>query len=316
MNNVVQFAFITTESGQSAKNVLTFRADGSIKYDSVVFNQQAIATKNSNSTLKTADKTLVGAINELADSVESVSWNDLKDKPFYVEMKEVTVEVAPEVMGYSDILLDGFPPFNVGDTVTVKVDGVEHSLVAFFDDGCATIGDTYAEFENGNGSFGWYIYCVENEVVFDSLNYHTLTYQGEIVHKIDPKYISNFATPVIDPTNYNAFMFSYHLNTDESFTEFDAVRADEFEILRNVIKWGLENRAVFYNFNYGFTYSIMINPPHEFTGGYESIQIQANFCNLPGFYNNAMDYTWYMDSDFRIWGKCYYFQENLFNETN
>ena len=47
--------------------------------------------------------------------------------------------------------LDSFPSFSVGDTVTVNVDGVEYSLVAYEDGKMPNIGDTYDSIMNGKG---------------------------------------------------------------------------------------------------------------------------------------------------------------------
>ena len=121
-------------------------------------------------------------LNQMLNS-RDISWNDLKDKPFYTEMEETTVEA------FSETPLDGFPVFTVGDTVTVKVDGVEHSLVAFEDVGVIVIGDSSAELQSGNGVFGWAVICFFEGVVFFSSNSHTVTYKKEIVHEIDAKYL-------------------------------------------------------------------------------------------------------------------------------
>ena len=69
----------------------------------------------------------------------------MKNRPFYDEIQSVTVE------GISSDILEGSLVFTVGDTVTVTVDGVEHSLVAYDEDGYPIIGDTYSSIENGEG---------------------------------------------------------------------------------------------------------------------------------------------------------------------
>lgn len=124
--------------------------------------------------------------------VVDASWNDLKDKPFYAEIVEKTVECTSGLDGH---FLDGFPVFTVGDTVTVKVDGVEYSLVAFDDDGL-TIGDSWADLENGTGQLGWQIY----EGGFFSAEEHTVSYMTEIVHKLDVKYLPEGSIEVLPIT--------------------------------------------------------------------------------------------------------------------
>ena len=109
----------------------------------------------------------------------------VKNRPFYSETGNVIVENA-----INNIVLERFPVFAVGDTVTVNVDGVEHSLVAYDDTGIVVIGDSSSSFESGEGQFGWSI-CVEEEVVkFYAKEVHTVSYLGiDYHHKIDPKYL-------------------------------------------------------------------------------------------------------------------------------
>ena len=106
----------------------------------------------------------------------------VKNRPFYSETKNITVENA------ANVVLECFPVFSVGDTVTVNVDGVEHSLVAYNDDGYVTIGDTTSSVDNGEGQLGWNIY-VDEEVYFYARESHTVSYLGIDHHKIDLKYL-------------------------------------------------------------------------------------------------------------------------------
>ena len=95
-------------------------------------------------------KTIIEKLNSTKDTVNNLpqpDWNQnddtqpdyVKNRPFYNETKIVTVENAAD----TDVQLDGFPAFVTGDTVNVNVDGVEHSLVAYYDEdeGVFTIGD-------------------------------------------------------------------------------------------------------------------------------------------------------------------------------
>ena len=110
----------------------------------------------------------------------------VKNRPFYSETGTVTVENAIDGMP-----LERFPVFSVGDTVTVNVDGVEHSLVAYNDGGLVIIGDTRSSIENGEGQLGWQIYVnIGEEVCFGAMAPHTVSYFGtDYYHKIDEKYL-------------------------------------------------------------------------------------------------------------------------------
>ena len=110
----------------------------------------------------------------------------VKNRPFYSETGTVTVENAIDGMP-----LERFPVFSVGDTVTVNVDGVEHSLVAYDDEGLVIIGDPSSSIGNGEGQLGWQIYVnIGEEVCFGAMAPHTVSYFGtDYYHKIDEKYL-------------------------------------------------------------------------------------------------------------------------------
>lgn len=117
----------------------------------------------------------------------AISFNDLKHRPFYEEVKEVTVVTTEDE---HEPILDGFPVFKVGDTVNVTVDGTEYSLVAYDDEYCVAIGDTSTDIDNSEGSLGWQIYVNEREFIgFYSLSLHTITYNAVTVKPLDEKYI-------------------------------------------------------------------------------------------------------------------------------
>ena len=65
--SVIQFANLNIESTYSTKDIFTFISSGVINKATARFDQSAIATVNTNSALKTTNKTLVGAINEIND---------------------------------------------------------------------------------------------------------------------------------------------------------------------------------------------------------------------------------------------------------
>lgn len=101
----------------------------------------------------------------------------------WVERKEVTVESKVDEPTW----LEGFPAFAVGDTVTLKVDGVEYSLVAF-DDGVPVVGDSN---DGVNMKYGWCVACFPDEgaVDFYGIDSHTVSYFVDVVHKIDKKFL-------------------------------------------------------------------------------------------------------------------------------
>jgi hypothetical protein len=108
----------------------------------------------------------------------------------WVEHNEVTSEFNGED---GEIILDGFPAFDVGDTVTLKVDGIEYSLVAFDYEGCPTIGDPWSAIEDGTGEYGWMIYHHAERLSFNfcAFENHSVSYVADVVHKIDKKFLSN-----------------------------------------------------------------------------------------------------------------------------
>ena len=109
----------------------------------------------------------------------------VKNRTHYAEEVEKVIDYLPD----SDGVLDGFPRFDIGDTLVVRVDGVEHSLVAFDDGGLPTIGDLEDDIINGSGQFGWSINTYTDGVDFWALEPHTVSYTAETVHKLDYKFL-------------------------------------------------------------------------------------------------------------------------------
>lgn len=121
----------------------------------------------------------------VTDKYGNAQWID---RPFYAGARNVTANV------WGEASLDSFPSFSVGDTVTVNVDGVEYSLVAYEDDGLPNIGDTYSSFIDGKGQFGWLIFCRDRESLWFSSEPHTISYSTvEEIKKIDGKYLPKVA---------------------------------------------------------------------------------------------------------------------------
>lgn len=136
---------------------------------------------------------------------DSTQPDYVKNRPFYSETRNVTVENATSVK------LEGFPAFVTGDTVTVNVDGVEHSLVAYYDEdeGVFTIGDIHSSIENGEGQLGWQFWSDgESLVKFYATEAHTISYLGVFIYKIDDKFIN---------TDGFARTYDYYFNGDYSY---------------------------------------------------------------------------------------------------
>lgn len=111
---------------------------------------------------------------------DSTAADYVKNRPIYSETKEIVIE------NVTNAPLEGFPAFAVGDTVTVKVDGVEHSLIAQDNGkGFAFIGDNPETLFGGTGEFGWVI----GDGRFIAIEAHTVSYLGEVVHKLNAKYL-------------------------------------------------------------------------------------------------------------------------------
>lgn len=116
---------------------------------------------------------------------DSTAADYVKNRPFYKEPETITVDNVQEAV------LEGFPVFAVGDTVTVSVDGVEYSLVAYDDNGDVTIGDSYSSLESGEGQLGWQINVNGSVVYLYAKEAHTVSfYSVDIVyHTIDSAYL-------------------------------------------------------------------------------------------------------------------------------
>ena len=107
----------------------------------------------------------------------------IKNRPFYSEFTNVIIKNI--VRGQ----LDEFPLFAVGDTVTVNVDDVEHSLVAYDGDEYVIIGDTFSSINNGEGPLGWQLYIKDGAVRFYSTKGHTINYLKKKIVKLNKKYL-------------------------------------------------------------------------------------------------------------------------------
>ena len=109
----------------------------------------------------------------------------VKNRPFYSRTGNMTVKTKAA----KETILEHFPVFAIGDTVTVNVDGVERSLVAYDDDGAVVVGDSYSSIMNGEGQLGWQIFVGVDGVGFGSNEAHTVSYLYAAFQAIDPKYL-------------------------------------------------------------------------------------------------------------------------------
>lgn len=101
------------------------------------------------------------------------SWNDLTDKPFFEEVKTVSVEVPTD-----NGLLPHFPKFAVGDVVNITVDGVELSLTADVIEGeVGIVGDDWAVLSASQGVLYW------------GEGTHTVEYIANVITPLDRKYL-------------------------------------------------------------------------------------------------------------------------------
>ena len=89
-----------------------------------------------------------------------------------------------------------FPLFNVGDTVTLKIDGVKHTLTAVDAEGTPTLGDR--GLIGDPVVYNWSIYCEGSTVFFYTANSCTLSWyvKKEKVHRLDEKFM-----PLLTDTN-------------------------------------------------------------------------------------------------------------------
>lgn len=108
----------------------------------------------------------------------------------YMGVEERTVEYIPTEENEGFTILEGFPLFAVGDTVKVKIDGVEYSLVAneIYDE--PAIGDPPDQIEQGDGEYGWVIACVTDmDVIFQASESHTVSWEVPVIVPMDAKFL-------------------------------------------------------------------------------------------------------------------------------
>ena len=113
----------------------------------------------------------------------------------YPYMGEEDITLNYDSSKFTNLTLQGFPSFKVGDTVNIKVDGIGYSLEAFpesmngFD--YIVIGDSFYELENKTGEYGWLVYVPPEEelILFRSSGIHTVSWNVPKAYPIDPKFL-------------------------------------------------------------------------------------------------------------------------------
>lgn len=144
----------------------------------------------------------------------SGSWNDLTDKPFYVERQNVThdsVTVGIYNLGYATLPFEFFP--GVGESYTIIWDGTTYecsAVTATIDDGEEVIAIGNTTFFGGNENTNVPVSILSRHgsaVVYSSdSGEHTISLIGYelIPHKIPSEYIDrNPIIGVIDSSYYN-----------------------------------------------------------------------------------------------------------------
>ena len=113
----------------------------------------------------------------------------------YPYMGEGEIALKYDSSKYTTLTLQGFPSFEVGDTVSIKVDGIGHSLEAFLESingfDYIFIGDSSYELENKTGEYGWQVYVPPEEelILFRSSGIHTVSWNVPKAYPIDPKFL-------------------------------------------------------------------------------------------------------------------------------
>ena len=161
--------------------------------------------------MKNTLKTILEAVKI---AIGKISWNDLKDRPFYEEVKEeilqeATIELWKEGDSFVKYDIPAFlplPQLENGETYLVVWDGVEYECVAFAEDGkkpSITIGNDRLWQNSGKDTgepFAFSSRADENLIAGTSIGNHTysITHKKSIVHQIQRKYIPDEWDAIIE----------------------------------------------------------------------------------------------------------------------
>ena len=118
----------------------------------------------------------------------SCDWNTMENRPFGDEPEVFSITVGAE----ESVMLEGFPLFNIGDTVSITIDGVEYSLVAFEDMGVPTIGEAGDDLYDGQG-FEWAAASIDIDgcVYFYTTQGCVVSYRGAKITTVPERWLPN-----------------------------------------------------------------------------------------------------------------------------
>lgn len=142
------------------------------------------------------------------------SWNDLTDKPF----GDVVEWVSYSFKAFSEDEIVGFPAFAEGDTVTIIVNDVKHTLVAYRDDGSLIIGDSREQLMNG-GVLGWQARVYYDSVKFGAVVDSTVQVPLVVPKPIDTKYLPTAIVYVSTDSNYEPVNASMYVDEIRNLVE-------------------------------------------------------------------------------------------------
>lgn len=167
----------------------------------------------------------------LKQSIQHISKEFLPDGYPYMGMKELTVIHIPTEENYGETELEGFPIFNLGDTVKIKVNGDEYELVPQGQVDDCFIGDTWDDVESGDGDYGWMAYSYEGKVVFYSPYACDVSYEGLGAFPIDEEYLPDSAgcikTAIIKSSDYDSKLVDLQIDAPTPM----ATSAPEYECI-------------------------------------------------------------------------------------
>lgn len=264
--------------------------------------------------MKNTLKTILEAVKI---AIGKISWNDLKDRPFYESEPKETV-LFEDVLTIED-WYDGasFTIEEYGKYV-VEINGETYTLEArrgssnsvFI--GNPVIWGEYLEKDNdipfaiGCGDVGdtWIGVATSGEYSLKITAYIAK------VHKLHEKYLpfeKSLATPIIDIDQFEVIT-SLGINTNGVFEKYDENLGYFYRKAYKLIKWGSINDAMFYDMANGIRYYCWIDLPSEYSNNYECIRIESNgiYVDFNGIHDMSMGYTWYIDDDGIVWGNCRY----------
>ena len=119
----------------------------------------------------------------------------VKGRTHYTERKAIESAINPPQTELKGLY------FAVGDTVTVTVDGVKHSLVAVNNDGMVMVGESPAVVMGGTGELGWGIITNGTDAIIITKESHSISYECDVIHELDAKYIPILPTDKVNNAN-------------------------------------------------------------------------------------------------------------------